>query len=211
MKVAGRGALRTEERTAVQTAVESLRSGGLVVFPTDTVYGLAAGAFRPEAIGRIYRLKGRSYKKPLPFLVAHLDQARALVEPIPARLRRLLDRYWPGPLTVIFKTSPLGRWVAGGKDTIAVRIPKHRVALELLREFGQPLATTSVNISGGTPARSGTQARTFCSGKVGVVLDAGRCPVGEPSTILDASTYHWVLRREGAIKEKELLKYLRGR
>jgi L-threonylcarbamoyladenylate synthase len=192
----------------VRAAASALDRGEVVVLPTDTVYGLAAGAFRPHATDEIYRLKGRDYRKPLPFLVARLDQALALVEDVTPRLKKLLDRYWPGPLTVVFKTSSLGRWVTGGKDTIAVRIPKHPAALALLRAVDGPLAATSANPSGRAPAVTAAQALGMFGGRVPVVLDGGRCPEGEASTVLDAAGYPWTLVREGAVKRRELLRYL---
>ncbi|MGQ0644789.1 MAG: L-threonylcarbamoyladenylate synthase, partial [Elusimicrobiota bacterium] len=193
---------------AVEDVFRALHEGGLAIFPTDTVYGLAAGVFRPEAIRRIYRLKGRSYKKPLPLLVAHPDQARALVEPLSKKLEALLEEYWPGPLTVVFKTSSLGRWVTGGKDTVAVRIPRHPAALAVLRRMGQPLAVTSANPSGEEPAVTGAAALKIFKGRVDVLLDGGPCPGGEASTVLDASSFHWTLVREGAVKKRELLRYI---
>lgn len=195
-------------KAALREAEAAFAEGKVLVIPTDTVYGLAASAFRPQAIAQIYRLKGRSYKKPLPFLVAGFSQAAALVEPISTRLRGLLDKYWPGPLTVVFKTSTLGRWVAGGKDTIAVRIPRHPAALALLRALNYPLAATSANASGKKPAVSGAEVRRLFAGRVPLVWDAGRCPAGVPSTVLDASSWPWTLIREGAVKKEELIKYL---
>jgi L-threonylcarbamoyladenylate synthase len=196
---------------AVRETVRVLKDGGVVVIPTDTVYGLAASPFRPEAIRRIYRLKGRSYKKPLPFLVADFEQARALVEPITPALKSLLDRYWPGPLTVVFKCSPLGRWTAGGKPTIAVRVPRHRAALDLLKKLKAPLAATSANPSGKKPAVTGRQCLRMFRGKVPLVLDAGPCPVGEASTVLDASHEPWTILRHGAVGKNELERFLYGK
>lgn len=193
---------------AIDRTVRLLDAGGVAVFPTDTVYGIGAGVFRPEAIRRIYRLKGRSYKKPLPLLVARFEQAMALVEPVSKRLRELLDRYWPGPLTVVFKTSTLGKWATGGKHTVAVRIPDHPAALALLQRYNAPMAVTSANPSGVPPAVTGAQAARFFKGKVEVLLDGGRCPGGEASTVLDAAGVHWTLVREGAVKKEALLKYL---
>lgn len=190
-----------------QTA-DALRDGGLAVFPTDTVYGLAASVFRPLSIRRIYRLKGRSYKKPLPLLVADAAQAEPLVEPLSPRLRRLLRDYWPGPLTVVFKTSSLGRMVSGGKETVAIRVPDHPGARALLRVFNAPLAVTSANPSGRPPAATGTAAARIFKGKVEVLWDGGKCPGGVASTVLDASSDHWTLVREGAVGKNELLKYL---
>ena len=195
-------------KRAVEETTRLLMDGGVAVFPTDTVYGLGAGIFRPEAIRRIYTLKGRSHRKPLPLLVAHLKQAEALVEPLSRRLRRLLGDYWPGPLTVVFKTSPLGQWVTGGKDTVAIRVPKHPAALALLKAMRCPLAVTSANRSGKPPAVTGGEALRIFGGRVDALLDGGRCPEGEPSTVLDAAHEPWTLVREGAVRKKELLRYL---
>lgn len=195
-------------RNAVEQTVTALAAGGVVIFPTDTVYGIAASVFRPQAIRRIYRLKGRSYKKPFPFLVANVEQALALVEPPSKKLRHLLDKYWPGPLTVVFNTSALGRWTTGGKDTLALRIPAHPVTQAILKEMGHPLAVTSANRSGQAEAVTGKEAEGLFAGKVDVLVDAGPCPGGVPSTVINVASTHWTLVREGAIKKKELLRFL---
>jgi L-threonylcarbamoyladenylate synthase len=192
----------------LRETVRILREGGVAVFPTDTVYGIGASVFRPGAIRRIYRLKGRSYKKPLPLLVADPRQAEPLVEPLSDRLRRLLRDRWPGPLTVVFRTSSLGKLATGGKETVAVRVPDHPAARALLKAVGSPLAVTSANPSGKPPAATGAAARRMFGGRVEVLWDGGRCPVGVASTVLDASSLQWTLVREGAVKKKELLKYL---
>lgn len=195
-------------RAAVARVVKVLRDGGVVVFPTDTVYGLAASVFQPRAIQKVYRLKGRSYKKPLPFLVASLKDALALVEPPDRRLRGLLREYWPGPLTVVFNTSPLGRWTAGGKDTLAVRVPDHPVTLAILRALGQPLAVTSANRSGRREAVTGEEARRLFEGKVDLVVDAGACPGGQASTVLNVASTAWTLARPGPVSKEQILKHL---
>lgn len=199
---------RRISRSAVKQTVTALGAGGVAIFPTDTVYGIAASVFRPHAIRRIYRLKGRSYKKPFPFLVANMEQALALVEPPSKKLRRLLDKYWPGPLTVVFNTSALGRWTTGGKDTLALRVPAHPVTQAILMEMGQPLAVTSANRSGQPESVSGNEAGILFCGKVEALVDAGPCPGGVPSTVINVSSTHWTLVREGAIKKKELLRFL---
>ena len=208
----------------LRETVAVLRSGGVAVFPTDTVYGIGASAFRPESIRRIFKLKGRSYRKPFPLLVADraqaygfegvvvdaADRAQAepLVEPLSKRLKRLLDDHWPGPLTVVLKTSSLGRLATGGKETVAVRVPDHPAARALLKAFGAPLATTSANPSGKPPAVTGAAARKTFGGRVEILWDGGRCPRGTASTVLDASTLQWTLIREGAVPRRTLLKYL---
>jgi L-threonylcarbamoyladenylate synthase len=195
-------------KDALGTTVAALQSGGVVIFPTDTVYGMAAGIFRPGAIRRIYRLKGRSLKKALPFLAADLAQALALVEPPDRKLRALLKKFWPGPLTVVFKTSTLGRWTTGGKETLAVRVPDCPVTRAILRAMGQPLAVTSANRSGRPDAVTGAAARREFEGEVDVIVDGGRCPRGVASTVLDVSSTVWTLAREGAVPQKDLLKFL---
>jgi L-threonylcarbamoyladenylate synthase len=180
----------------------------VAVFPTDTVYGIGASVFRPLAVKRIYKLKGRSYKKRLPLLVADRAQAEPLVEPLSDRLKRLLDDYWPGPLTVVFKTSSLGRLATGGKETVAIRVPDHPAARAILKGFGAPMAVTSANPSGKPPAVTGAAARRMFGGKADVLVDGGRCPGGVASTVLDASSFQWTLVREGAVSKKTLLKYL---
>lgn len=193
---------------SVGRVCEALEAGGVVALPTDTVYGLAAHIFRPRALRRIYTLKGRHYRKPLPLLVAHLDQARALVEPLVPRLERLLKDYWPGPLTVVFATSSLGRWVTGGKTTVAIRIPKHPVMLSVLKALGTPLAVTSANRSHHPPASRQAEVVSLFQGKVDVLWAGGDCPLGIASTVLDASSHHWTLRRAGAVPKEALMKYL---
>lgn len=195
-------------REAVAQTVSALAGGGVAVFPTDTVYGIAASVFRPQAIRRIYRLKGRSYKKPFPFLVASVEQALALVEPPSKKLRHLLDKYWPGPLTVVFNTSALGRWTTGGKDTLALRIPAHPVTQAILKAMDQPLAVTSANRSGHPEAVAGQEAESLFGQRVEVLVNAGACPGGVPSTVINVSSSHWTLVREGAIKKNELLRFL---
>jgi len=196
------------EPRIMESVSKALANGGVVVFPTDTVYGMGASVFRPLAIRRIYKMKGRSWKKPLPFLVSDVEQALSLVEPPDRKLQRLLRTWWPGPLTVVFKTSSLGRWTTGGKETLALRIPKHPVALAILREAGAPLAVTSANRSGQKETLTGEHVARLFFGKADVIVDGGPCQRGVPSTVLDVSSSAWTLVREGAVSREELLKFL---
>ncbi|HOW28363.1 MAG TPA: L-threonylcarbamoyladenylate synthase [Elusimicrobiota bacterium] len=197
----------SNRRGAVQESARILSEGGLVVVPTDTVYGIAAHAFRREAIERIYRLKDRHHRKPIPFLVQHPDQIRCLVHDIPVRLSPLLKKYWPGPLTVVFRASAMGQWITGGKETIAVRIPKHSVVTDLIRRIGVPLACTSANMSGRVAHIDVPSLRREFDGKVDAVLDDGPCAIGCESSVLDVSHYPWTLLREGALTKKVLNRY----
>ena len=135
--------------------VKSLQDGGVVIFPTETVYGIGASAFSSQGIRKIYQLKGRKWNKPLALLVPSLEAAAPLVETIPPEAFRLAKAFWPGPMTLVLAASPLGKLVTGGLATIGVRVPDHPVALAILKAVGVPLATTSVNRSGEKPATSG--------------------------------------------------------
>jgi L-threonylcarbamoyladenylate synthase len=190
--------------SSLNAIVAGLKSGHLAIFPTETVYGLGASAFSPLAIKRIYALKGRQNRKPLAVLVHDLKAAVPLLESIPPEAHRLAKQFWPGPLTIVFKASPLGRLVMGGLDTIGVRIPDHPVALQLLKAINLPLATTSVNRSGDRPVVTGVEASRLFSQEVDWVIDGGACRVKEASSVVDMSHYPFTVVRQGAIAKKTL-------
>ena len=184
--------------------VASLQSGGVVIFPTETVYGIGASAFATAGIRRIYALKGRHWRKPLAILVHALEAAAPLVEEIPPEARRMAAAFCPGPLTLVLRASALGRLVSGGLETIGVRIPDHPVALAILRAAAVPLATTSVNRSGEDPATSGRRAHALFGKQVDWLIDAGVCPIQEPSSVVDFSHYPFTVLREGALSKRQL-------
>jgi len=181
-----------------------LQAGGVAIFPTETVYGIGTSVFSLAGIQRIYELKGRSWRKPLALLVHSLEAARPLVETIPPEAQRLAEQFWPGPLTLVFKASPLGKLVTGGLATIGVRIPDHPLALALLRKVGVPLATTSVNRSGHSPAISGAAAARLFGSRVEWVIDMGVCRMKTASSVVDLSSYPFTVVREGMISKKTL-------
>jgi L-threonylcarbamoyladenylate synthase len=185
-----------------------LRAGAIAIFPTETVYGIGTSVFSLVGIQRIYRLKGRHGRKPLALLVPTLAAATPLVEHIPPEAERLARQFWPGPLTLIFKASSLGRLVTGGLATIGVRIPDHPIALALLKKVGVPLATTSVNRSGQKPAVSGTACAKLFGSKVDWLIDGGACRVKTASSVVDLSHYPFTILREEAISRKTLEKAL---
>ncbi len=174
-----------ERLTDVARAAALLRTGAVVAFPTDTVYGLAAAT--PAGVDRIYALKGRAAEKPLVLMVASPDDLgdRARLSPIALRYMR---RFWPGPLTLVLRS---------GEGTVGVRVPDHELALALLRAAG-PLWTTSANRSGGPESMTADQVMEALP-EVDAVLDGGRAPGGTPSTVLDLSGSRPVVLREGAI------------
>ncbi len=191
----------------LRQAAEVLLQGGVIVIPTDTVYGLAASAFNAAAQKRIYRLKGRSYRKPLVVMPPDIDALEPLVEVAP-RARRLMERFWPGPLTLILPTASLGKMVTGGRQDLGVRIPDDPVVLALLKLCGFPLATTSANPSSRPSATTGKEAGRYFKGAVDLVIDAGAAPLGRESTVVDMTHFHCVVIREGCLPSKQLLKYL---
>ena len=178
----------------------------MVIFPTETVYGIATSVFSLPGIRRIYKLKGSQGRKPLALLVHSLSAAKPLVESIPPEADRLAKRFWPGPLTLILKASPLGRLVTGGLATIGVRIPDHPVALSILKAAGIPLATTSVNRSGQKPTISGREAAKLFGSKVDYLIDGGICRLKTASSVVDMSHYPFMVVREGALSKKLLEK-----
>jgi L-threonylcarbamoyladenylate synthase len=196
------------QRSLLQEIARHVSGGGVVVFPTETVYGVGTSAFSSAGIRRIYQLKGRSWTKPLALLVPSLKAAGPLVEEIPPEAFRLSEAFWPGPLTLIFKASPLGKLVTGGLQTIGVRVPRHPIALALLEMVGVPMATTSVNRSGENPATSGHRARQVFGADVEWLIDGGVCAVKKASSVVDLSSYPFTVKRHGAIHKAVLEKTL---
>lgn len=187
----------------VAAAVAALAAGDIVGLPTETVYGLAADASNPEAIARVYRAKGRPADHPLIVHVLDAGRARQWAHWSEAA-QRLADAFWPGPLTLIFRANPSLAWDLGDtKGTVAVRMPMHQVALDLLRETG-PMAVSSANRSGQPPATTVEEAEEQLGDSVAVYLDGGPCADNVPSTIVDLTTAVPRLLRKGAIPVEKI-------
>ena len=185
-------------------AETALRRGELVVIPTDTVYGIAAEAFDPVAVEGLLKAKGRGRDMPPPVLVGTVRAAMALVMDLGAAGKDLIDEFWPGALTIICRSSPTLVWDLGDtKGTVAVRMPLHPVALELLKRTG-PLAVSSANVSGRPPATTCDEAMTQLGDSVSVYLDGGPCPGDVPSTIVDLTGTVPRLLRRGVIPAERL-------
>ncbi len=175
----------TDLLTGMRLAKVSLGRNDLAVIPTDTVYGLAANAFAPEAVQKLLNAKGRDRQSPPPVLVANLNMARALVEVLPDAAVKLAETFWPGALTLILRSQPSLDWDLGEtKQTVALRVPDHKIALALIEETG-PLAVSSANLTGKPAATTAKQAFDYLGESVEVYLDGGPSPKGEASTILD--------------------------
>ncbi len=190
-------------------AVAWLRDGGIVVFPTDTLYGLAVDIRSRVAVKRLFALKGRSARAAMPLIAADIAQVVACGGALDAREARLASAFWPGPLSIVRDAPP---WVApevhGGRRTIAIRVPAHPVARRLCEAWGGPLSATSANLSG-APGVDRVDALGAIAEDPGVlVIDAGVTPGGLPSTLVDARTSRPVLLREGAIPWSRVLEFL---
>ncbi|MBI4054536.1 MAG: threonylcarbamoyl-AMP synthase [Elusimicrobia bacterium] len=190
--------------TQIASAVRHLATGEVILFPTETVYGLGASLLCLEARRRICQIKRRSLSKPLQILVESLAQARLFVSHWPGGIERLARRFWPGPLTLVLTASHLGRLASGGGRTVGLRVPNHPVALRLIRRLGVPLAATSCNLSGGAPCVSAQESRRAFGSKVAMVLDGGRCRMARESTVVDGTGRIPRLLRPGAIPLQEL-------
>ncbi|GAA4206949.1 L-threonylcarbamoyladenylate synthase [Microbispora amethystogenes] len=201
-----------DERTGGLTdAASAVRKGELVVLPTDTVYGIGADAFTASAVNMLMEAKGRGRDTPLPVLVGTVRAANALVESLGTYGQDLVDTFWPGPLTLILRANRSLSWDLGdSKGTVAVRMPLHPVALDLLKETG-PMAVSSANRTGNPPAKTVDQAQEQLGESVAVYLDGGACDDNVPSTIVDLTTAVPRVLRTGAIptdKIRNLVGYL---
>lgn len=181
------------EPSAIARACEALRAGRLIIMPTETVYGLAADAAAGEAARLIYAAKGRDEGKPLPLMVASVDQAEAAGAVFEPAARLLAARFWPGPLTLVL---PAG----GGEE--GIRVPDHPVALALLAAMGRGLRVTSANRSGEPPALTAPDAARALAGRVALALDAGPCRIGQASTVLRLRGGRPEILRPGALSRQ---------
>ncbi|MFI6791141.1 L-threonylcarbamoyladenylate synthase [Nonomuraea sp. NPDC050383] len=185
-------------------AAAAVRRGELVVLPTDTVYGIGADAFTPAAVTALLEAKGRGRDMPPPVLVGTVRAAGALVEDLGPYGQDLIDAFWPGPLTLVCKANRALSWDLGDtKGTVAIRMPLHPVALDLLKETG-PMAVSSANRSGAPAAVTAGEAEEQLGESVAVYLDGGRTTDNTPSTILDLTTAVPRLLRRGAIPVEKL-------
>lgn len=189
----------------IEAAARLLRAGRLVAFPTETVYGLGANALDPEAVARIYAVKGRPPTSPLIVHVASIEMAQALVASWPEDADRLARRFWPGPLTLVLDKQPaIPSIVTAGLPTVGLRMPAHPLALALIRAAGVPLAAPSANRFTQLSPTTADHVRRGLGSEVDLILDGGPCPVGIESTVLSLVGAHPVLLRPGGIARAEL-------
>lgn len=191
--------------TQIEEAVKHLKAGGVIVFPTDTLYGLGADVFSVAALERIFTIKGRPAELALPVIVSCWQQAK-LVAQLTAVGTRLADRFWPGPLTLVLpKLDEVPKLVTGGRDTVAVRMPDHRVPLALTECLGGPITGTSANLSGDSDFLTLETVSAGLGDQVNYIIRIGPAPRGTPSTVVDVTSGSPRLLRQGALPFPEVL------
>ena len=189
--------------TSMPYALEILRAGGLVAFPTDTVYGVGALAFDGTAVASIYAAKDRPAEKAIPVLLGNGDELDRVAAHVPEMARRLAARFWPGPVTLILPKKPTLPEAVSSLPTVGVRVPDHEVARALLRASG-PMAVTSANISSQASPSTAQEVSDQLGGRIALVLDGGRTPGGVPSTLVDCTGSEPAILRKGPVLLEEI-------
>lgn len=188
------------EMPKINEAASILRNGGLVAFPTETVYGLGANLLDKEAVGKVYGIKKRPKNKPLTVHIADIKTVKKMVGKIPLSAKRLAERFWPGPLTLVLKDSR-------GRKT-GFRMPDNRIAFLLIRKAGVPVVAPSANISGNRPPKSVKEVLRDLDGRIDMALDGGKTRIGVESTVVDISGKNFRILREGAISRAQIQEVL---
>lgn len=198
------------EKESLVKAAEILKNGGLVAFPTETVYGLGGDGLNPEAAEKIYNAKGRPADNPLIIHIGDKKDLDKLTKEIPEMGRKLVEAFWPGPLTLIFYKSEIIPYsTTGGLETVAIRMPNHPIALELLKESGVKIAAPSANTSGKPSPTKASHVIEDLAGKIDMIIDGGEVEIGLESTIVDVTGDNPVILRPGFIT-KEMLEQVVG-
>jgi L-threonylcarbamoyladenylate synthase len=194
-----------EAQEALQRGAEILRAGGLVALPTETVYGLGANALDAEAVGRIFAAKQRPGWDPIIVHVASISMLEGLVKDVPEAARKLMEAFWPGPLTLLLpRTSAVPDVVTAGRPLVGIRMPAHPVALELIRRAGVPVAAPSANTFGHTSPTTAAHVLADLDGRIDAILEAGPTEHGVESTVLDPCQSPMVIYRPGAVTSVQI-------
>ncbi len=189
----------------VEEGISILREGGLVAFPTDTVYGLGAGAWLSQAVEKIYHVKQRPHDLALPLLLADISQISEIAFPVPQVAWLLARAFLPGALTLVLpRSKSVPDIITGGGKTVAVRVPAHPVPVALVRGLGMPIVGTSANISGQPSSLTAEEVSVQFGNKIELIIDGGRCPGGKESSVVDVTGEVPVVLREGAISREDL-------
>jgi len=189
----------------IEQGIAILKHGGLVAYPTDTVYGLGACARLPQAVERVYKVKERPRNMPLPLLLADISEITELADPVPPIAWLLIHKFLPGSLTIVLpKSKSAPDSITTGGATIALRIPAHPVPVALVEGLGNPIVGTSANLSGRPSPLTADEVYAQLGDKVELIIDGGRCPGGKESTVVDVTGDSPIVLREGAISREEI-------
>jgi len=195
--------LKHTQPAAIHQAIEHVRAGGLIAFPTDTVYGLGCGLFNTQGILRLYEIKGRDSAKAIAVLLADMDQIDKVTTELSRGAVRLAESCWPGALTLVVPKNPAIPMELSTLPTVGVRMPDHSFARALLRACG-PMAVTSANLSGQASAVTAEEVNTQLGGHVPLLIDGGRCAGGTSSTVVDCTGPEPIVLREGPISQETI-------
>ncbi len=194
------------DEAAMREAAECIKRGGLVAFPTETVYGLGADSFNEEAVKKIYVAKGRPSDNPLISHIASMDEALKLAETVTKDAKKLMDAFWGGPLTIILKRrSNVPGIISAGLDTVSIRMPSHSVANMLIRLSGTPIAAPSANLSGSPSPTTFEHCKKDLDGRVDMIIDGGSSDIGVESTVVDMTGDVPVILRPGAVTLEDII------
>ena len=189
----------------IKRAGDMIHAGGLVAFPTETVYGLAADVFNEQAVARVFQVKGRPAHNPLPVQIALMDDLPRLVSEIPPIAERLMREFWPGPLTLVFPASPdVPKLVTAGTGKVGIRMPDHSVAWDLIRAAGTPIVAPSANASGQPPPTTAEEVLRYLQGKIELILDGGPTSLKVASTVVDVTQTPPKILRVGSITREHI-------
>ena len=197
------------QTTLLNEGAQILNSGGIVAFPTETVYGLGANGLDKSAAEKIYEVKGRPSNNPLIFHIGSKEQLKEIVEDIPEKAEKLINKFWPGPLTLVFKKSQnIYEELTSGQDTIAVRMPENPIAKELIKKANVPVVAPSANVSGKPSPTKANHVIDDLSRKIDMIIDGGEVEIGLESTIVDVSSQELSILRPGKITKNQVEKII---
>ncbi len=203
--------LSTQVPEAVPRAVSALQVGQAIAFPTDTVYGLGAHAFLPQAVASLYRIKERPAHLPIPLLLADIEEMDHVCQQVPAVAWKLARQFWPGALSLVLRRAPLvPQVVTAGSPAVAVRIPDHALVRQICRQLGAPLAATSANLHGRPSPLTAAEVGSMLRGRLPLILDGGPTAGGIPSTVLDLTASPPVILRPGPVTAADLAPFVEG-
>jgi len=191
----------------IETTNDILKNKGIVVLPTDTVYGIMTSVFNFEGQKQIYKLKNRAEKKPLILMSDNITTLKRFVS-FPKGIDKIVMEFWPGQLTLILPTTELGKMLTGGRDNLGVRIPNCKILLDIMAKYDIPLMTTSANISGKSSAKTAATAINYFDSKIDLIVDGGKCEFSFESTVIDMVKFPYVVIRKGCLDCKKLLEYI---